>query len=76
MPRTCSRKDHVGPILPCLSLAASYMWMIVRAGRRGAAARLRVSLAGIVMESSVADQKAARSGLRRSAGAQSELLMI
>jgi len=50
MPRTCSRKDHVRLILFYLSLAASNIWMIVRAGGRGAAVRLRVMLAGIIRE--------------------------
>jgi len=50
MPRTCSRKDHVRLIPLCLSLAASNIWMIVRAGGRGSAVRLRVLLARIVAE--------------------------
>jgi len=50
MPRTCSRKDHVRLILFYLSLVASNIWMIVRAGGRGAAVRLRVMLAGIIRE--------------------------
>jgi len=50
MPRTCSRKDHVRLILSCLSLAASNIWMIVRAGGRRGAVRLRVLLAGLVAE--------------------------
>jgi len=50
MPRTCSRKDHVRLVMFYLSLAASNIWMIVRAGSRGAAVRLRVMLAGIISE--------------------------
>jgi len=50
MPRTCSRKDHVRLVLFYLSLAASNIWMIVRAGSRGAAVRLRVMLAGLIGE--------------------------
>jgi len=37
MPCTCSRKDHVRLVLFYLSLAASDIWMIIRAGRRGVA---------------------------------------
>jgi len=50
MPRTCSRKDHVRLIFFYLSLVASNIWMIVRAGGRGVAVRLRVMLAGIIRE--------------------------
>jgi len=50
MPRTCSRNADIMLVLLCLSLAASNIWMIVRAGGRRGAVRLRVLLAGLVAE--------------------------
>jgi len=50
MPRTCSRNAAIGLILLYMSLAASNMRMIIRAGGRGAAVRLRMLLAGIISE--------------------------
>jgi len=58
MPRTCSRNAAIRLIMSCLSLAASNIWMIVRAGGWGGAVRLRVLLAGLVAECT-------RPGIRR-----------
>jgi len=50
MPRTCGRNAAIRLTMSCLSLAASNIWMIAGAGRRGGAVRLRVLLAGLVAE--------------------------